>query len=67
MGTPTLKVLAATPQLFPLISWYNSQYRSEYALKVSPSFMDMVVRELNGFGTQLQVTNLASNARVNLS
>jgi len=47
----TLKVMATTPALFPLISWYNSQYQFEYALRVSPSFMDIVIRESNGFGT----------------
>lgn len=54
METPTLKVLAATL----LISWYNSQCRSEYAFTVSPSFMDIVIRESNGFETRPQVTNL---------
>ena len=67
IASPTLKVLAATPPLFPPILLYNSQYQSEYALRVSPSFMDIEINESKGFGILLHVTNLALNARVSSS
>ena len=52
---PTLKVLLATSSKSPSISFYISQYLSEYVFRVSPSCMDKDSNESKGQGTLLHV------------
>ena len=64
VGKPTLKVLMATSSKSPSISFYISQYLSEYVFNVSPFRMNKDSNEFKGRGTLLHMTKREPKAWV---